>query len=346
MRARGLLVACLLTFSTLCAVGPPARADPACTNVSRERRMSNAGIGLTQSLGLPSGKYAVPLKPPTQLVVMLHGYGNDSCSWRNHLRRAVAHGAAAFAMDYTGQHPRTNRGWRVLEGANDSIKATKYFLRRYPSIKEVFVFGISMGGNTSGMLVAHPEARRGRNGKPLFDYWVVLEGVHNLAQEYATFSQVSAEFREDVEQEAGGPPWEVPDRYRHLSNVVRADEMAYLKGAVLVHGADDLLVQYNQSRDMAKQLRRVGVPTELYTVAGRGDGESGTTISGLAVGSIPPASALRYESPFAGHAWEGSDTHLVNRLGLDQLWKVMAGKIIGPYREVVVHGEGLRVPAP
>ena len=307
--------------------------------------MSDAGIHLTQSLGLASGKYAVPRKPPTQLVVMMHGYGNDSCAWRNHLRQAVEHGAAAFAMDYTGQNPKTDRGWRVEEGAKDSIKATKYFLRAYPTIKQVFVFGISMGGNASGLLVADPQARR-PNGRPLFDYWIAVEGVHDLIQEYATFSQASAPFREDVEQEAGGPPEAVPDRYVHLTNIARASEMAYLKGAILVHGTDDLLVQPNQSRDMARELRRVGVPTELFSVVGRGDGEAGTTITGFAVGSVPGGDGLGYESPVAGHGWEGSDTQLVIRVGFEQLWKVMAGKIIGPYREVIVDGEGLRVPVP
>ncbi|MGH2760829.1 MAG: alpha/beta hydrolase family protein, partial [Actinomycetota bacterium] len=214
---------------------------------------------------------------------------------------------------------------------------------RFPSVKEVFALGISMGGNASGMLVAHPRARR-PDGKPLVDALVAVEGVHNLVQEYATFSQVSAEFREDVEQEAGGAPHEVPDRYLHLTNLARVEEMAYLRSAILVHGVDDLLVQANQSRDMSKQLRRVGVPTELYTVVGRGDGEAGTTITGLAVDSA--ASDTGYESPIAGHGWEGSSSHLVIRLGFEQLWKVMRGKRVGPYREVIVHGEGLRVPLP
>ncbi|MGH2758233.1 MAG: alpha/beta fold hydrolase, partial [Actinomycetota bacterium] len=130
--------------------------------------MSNEGVRLTQSLGLPSGKYALPHGRPRQLVLLLHGYGNDSCSWRDHLRAVAARGAVAIAMDYTGQDPKTNRGWRVLEGAEDSIAAARYFLRRFPSVKEVFALGISMGGNASGMLVAHPRARR-PDGKPLVD---------------------------------------------------------------------------------------------------------------------------------------------------------------------------------
>lgn len=341
MRVR-LLLAVVLVATSL-GTGT-AQADPACRNVPAGRRMSDRGIGLTQRLGLASGKYALPPnRTPRQLVVLLHGYGNDACAWRNHLRAVAEHGAVGIAMDYTGQNPKTNRGWRVLEGAEDSIKATKYFLRRFPSIKETFVMGISMGGNAAGMVVASPNARR-PNGKPLFDDLVAVEGVHNLIQEYQAFRNVSAEFAEDVEQEAGGTFEEVPDRYVELTNLARVSEMSYLHSAVLVHGIDDILVAYSQSRDMASALRREGVPTELFTVVGRGDGESGSTITGTAVDTA--AADNDYESPIAGHGWEGSDTQLVIRIGFEQLWKVMAGKIVGPYRETIVHGEGLRVPLP
>jgi acetyl esterase/lipase len=341
MRVRLLLVVVLVTAT----LGTETTyADPACTNVPADRRMSDRGIASTRKLGLASGKYALPAnRAPRQLVVLMHGYGNDACSWRNHLRAVARHGAIGVAMDYTGQNPRTNRGWRVLEGAEDSIKATRYLMRRYPSIKEVFVFGISMGGNAAGMAVASPNARR-PNGSPLFDHLVAVEGVHNLIQEYQAFRNVSAEFAEDVEQEAGGTFEEVPDRYVELTNLARAPEMGYLRSATLVHGVDDILVAYSQSRDMAAALRREGVATELFTVVGRGDGESGSTITGTAVDMA--AADNDYESPVAGHGWEGSDTQLVIRIGFEQLWKVMAGKIVGPYRETIVHGEGLRAPVP
>jgi len=345
MPARLVLVVLLLA-TTLGRTGT-AVADPACANVPRDRQMSSAGISLTQKLGLASGKYALPrTSAPRQLVVLMHGHGNDACAWRNHLRAVARHGAIGVAMDYSKQDPKTNRGWRVIEGAEDSIKAAKHFMRRFPSIKQVYAFGISMGANTAGMAVASPDARRA-DGSPLFDHLVAVEGVHDLIQEYQAFRHVSAEFAEDVEAEAGGTFEEVPDRYVHLTNLARVQEMAYLRSAVLVHGVDDLLVAYSQSRDMAKALRAMSVPTELFTVVGRGDGESGTTVSSQAGTPLFDAVGLEtYESPVAGHGWEGSDSHLVIRLGFEQLWKVMNGKVVGPYRETVVHGEGLRLPAP
>lgn len=353
MRGR-ILLSTVLLAGVLALPGAQATADPACTNVPAGREMSDDGIRLTQDLGLASGKWAAPQTPaPTQLVVLMHGYGNDSCAWRNHLRAVAAHGAIGVAMDYTGQDPATNRGWRVLEGAQDSIAAAKLFMERYPSIRQVFVLGISMGGNASGMAVASPDAKRA-DGSPLFDYWVGVEGVHNLIEEYLIARAVSpvnatgANATQDIQQEAGGPIEAGVEPYVHLTNVARAREMTGLKGAVLVHGVDDGTVPSNQSREMAAALRGVGVPTELYSVAGRGDGEAGSTGTGIAASPVYDGvfGAGRYQSPTAGHGWEGSDTQLVIRTGFQQLWALMAGKRPGPYREFVVHGERLTVEIP
>ena len=116
----------------------------------RLQEMNDNGIGLTRSLGLAAGRYAVPVTTaPTQLVVFFHGHGNDSCAFRRHLQNITARGAVAVAMDYTGQRqtPSENYGWVVRGGSADSIAATKYFLKKYPSIKQVFAF-TQCGGYT------------------------------------------------------------------------------------------------------------------------------------------------------------------------------------------------------
>src|SRR5687767_14240130 len=176
--------------------GKAEQLETACAQSSDERlhAMGDDGIGLTSALGLPAGRYVLPAtSTPTQLVVMFHGNHNDSCSWRNHLRRAAERGAVAVAMDYTGQRREgdiENYGWFVREGAADSIAAAKYFLERYPSITQVFAFGVSMGGNASGMAVASPDAVRA-DGTPLFDYWVDVEGANNLIEEYLIIRAVA-----------------------------------------------------------------------------------------------------------------------------------------------------------
>ncbi len=299
----------------------------------RLRLMSDEGIGLASLLGLASGRYALPANAaPTQLVLMFHGHGNDSCSWRKHLQSVAAKGAVAISMDYTGQvqTPIENYGWCVRAGAADSIAAAKYFMARYPSIRQVFNFSVSMGGNVGGYAVAAAEAKRA-DGSPLFDYWVVMEGVHDLTQEYgiarsiASANEGAAIAVAEIETENGGTLEEKPEAYAEITNYQRAADMATLKGAVLVHANDDGLVPVVQSRQMWSALNAEGVPSHLYTVGGKGDDEAGTTFTAIPLGPLFGGLGQSYESPLAGHGWEGSDTHVVMKTGFEQLYALMAG---------------------
>lgn len=300
----------------------------------RLAQMTDAGIGLTSDLGLAAGRYALPQDAdPTTLVVMFHGHGNDTCSWRAHLQQAAARGAVAVAMDYTGQRqsPWENYGWFVREGAADSIAAAQYFMNEYPSITKVIAFGISMGGNTSGLAVSSPAAIRS-GGAPLFDYWVDVEGVNNLIEEYliargiAPVNAGGAEATREIEEEVGGPIETSPTGYADLTNVLQAPKMTGLKGAVIVNGLDDGLVPTDQSPQMTAALTAAGVPAHQVTVLLRGNAESGTTGTAIAAAPIFKAAGLgTYQSPFAGHGWEGSDTQLVIKSGFDQLWSLMSG---------------------
>jgi acetyl esterase/lipase len=322
------------------SAGAPSEAPCSAFSDERLQAMSDAGIRYTSQLGLANGRYALPDTPaPTQLVVMFHGNHNNSCSWRNHLRRAAQeYGAVAVAMDYTGQETRgeiENYGWFMRAGAADSIAAARYFLERYPSITQVFAMGISMGANAAGVAIASPDAVR-PDGSPLFDYWVAVEGVHNLIEEYLIVRAVAPVVpaggvaQQEMEEENGGTLEEVPDRYVEITNVMRAQDMSYLKGAVMVHAIDDGLVPTTQSREMTVALNAAGVPTHLYTVGGKGDGEAGTTATAILMDPLLGAAGQEYESPFAGHGWEGSDTQLVTRTGFEQLYALMRGATVTP----------------
>lgn len=288
-----------------------------CSQRTDERigAMSDAGIGLTSELGLPPGRYALPATAePTQLVVFFHGHQNDSCSWRNHLRKVADRGAIGVAMNYSGQTDKVvepfgfveNWGWFVRSGAADSIAAARYFMDRYPSIAEVFNFGASMGGNVSGYAAYSPEAVRADCSK-LWDWWVVTEGVHNLTEEYTGIRSVAQQSadpglqaaaqqaQQEIEEENGGTLEEQGDRYAEVTNALHAMELDYLKGVVLVHGTADTTVPFDQSRQMTDNLRAAGVPAFLF--------------------AITPSD----------HAWEGSDTELVMTVGLDELFRLMAG---------------------
>jgi pimeloyl-ACP methyl ester carboxylesterase len=292
-------------------------AEIPCSARSDERiaAMSDAGIGLTSALGLPPGRYALPENPePSQLVVFFHGHQNDSCSWRDHLRGAAAQGAIAVAMNYTGQTDKDvppwgfveNWGWFVRSGAADSIAAARYFLEQYPSITTVFNFGASMGGNVSGYAAYSAGAVRA-DCSPLWDWWIVTEGVHNLSEEYTgtravaqqstdpDLQKAGAQAQQEIEEENDGTIEEVPQRYDEITNVLHAASLTALKGVVLTHGSNDSIVPFDQSQQMTQNLRASGIPAHFYLVTN------------------------------SGHVWEGDGNAVVMKKGLEELYRLMAG---------------------
>ena len=333
-----LRVAIITASVVVLGAGNAAAAELSCSypdprSDERLSAMTDDGIGLTSALGLPDGRFALPgTATPTQLVVMFHGHGNDSCSWRKHLQDAAARGAVAFAMDYVDRRPGVqNYGWFMRRAAADSIQVARYFLAAYPSITQVFAMGISMGGNASGLAMAS-HATRLDGETPLFDYWVDVEGVNNLTEEYGVIRAVApgsadaALAQQEIEEENGGTLEEMPDNYAELTNVSRAPEMSTLRGAVVVNGVDDGLVTTDQSPQMAAALNAVGVPTHLYTFLLRGAPDPDTTAS-----CIPFSSAGQpCPSLFAGHGWEGSESQVVIATGFAQLWALMGGATVEP----------------
>jgi hypothetical protein len=331
----------------------PATAAEASRSVRNCTDRSDTAVPTQSRLGL-SGLYALPARTPTQLTVFAHGYGKTATGfWGGHLRDAAKHGAVGVAMDYRGIGVAPgNRGWNVSAGAADSIAAAQYFLRLCPTIQQVFLLGVSMGGNASGLAVAAGAKRP--DGTPLFDYWIDIEGATNVTETYleasalAPANEYAAGAQADIEQEMGGTLAEAPDRYREESVVNRGADIAAsgIKGVVLVHGFDDGLVPFNQSREMEAVLAANGIPTDFFAIGTRGDGEAGTTATGYAGGPVGDGVGQPYESPFAGHGAEESTTQLVIKTGFEQLWGLMAGTAtIGPHREFLVDGDtGISLP--
>ncbi len=301
-----------------------------------------------------SGLYALPAQTPTQLVVFGHGHQNSSASWVTHLEEAANRGAVAVAPDYRGtgpaQAPIPYYGWPAKAGAEDLVTVAQYFLKHCPTIKQVYLLGVSMGGNMSGLALANKPLRG--NGTPLFDYWVDVEGVNNLTEEsllargVAPVNAGGAVAQAEIEKETGGSIESVPTEYTGRSNVARVQDIAAsgVKGAVLVQAVEDGLVPYNQSLEMTTALRANGVPTDLYSVARRDPsqtdpGHEQTTILGIVPGMGPM-------DPLAGHGWEGSNTHIVIRTGLERLWALMDADTARPSNANFVVDSGLgTVPA-
>lgn len=311
--------------------GEIVQEHPRCTGNPDDVQVLDLMVNNSVTWGL----YAFPPRPPKGIVVFAHGYGHTAHSWRRHLA-AVArrNDVVTVAMNYRGQidYPGTplprSRGWQVAEGAEDSIAAAQLLERACPAAKTIVMYGVSMGGNTAGLAVA-AQAKR-RNGSPLFDYLVDVEGAMNVTETYfeaRALARTGNEFAnnavEDIEREMGGPFEEKRDIYLARTVVNRVGDIAEsgVKGVVVIHGVADGLVGYNQSPEFVTMLRRHGVPVDFFTAVTRGEkSEAGTTLDGYVTGNVPG-----YSSPFAGHASEASETHIVGMAGFERLALLLQG---------------------
>lgn len=280
------------------------------------------------------GIYALPPQRPKGIVVFGHGYGHTAESWRAHVSRvAKESGVVAVAMNYRGQHdswatnPPTSRGWRVQEGAEDSVQAAQLFQRACPTASTVVMYGVSMGGNTAGLAVAQ-QAKRS-NGKPLFDYLFDIEGVTNVTETYLEARALASSGNTyaknavaDIEEAFGGKFEDRRDVYLNRTVVNRVPDIAAsgVKGVVVVHAVGDGLAGYNQSPELVTLLRNKRIPVDFFTAVTRGDGEAGTTLDGYVTGNVPG-----WPSPLAGHASETSTTHIVGAAGFERLKALFKG---------------------
>jgi acetyl esterase/lipase len=341
------LIACVLLGSTLPALAapktiPPGQAKKMCSDRLDEVKTLTVPVGEETA----TGRYALPDAPPTTLVVFAHGYSHHSESWIEHMRKAAAdHGVLAVAMDYRGTYEQENedgsvtvRGWFVKEGAEDMIAATQMFQSLCPSIDQTVLFGVSMGGNASGLALARAAEEKAPDGGSLFDYWFDVEGAVNVVETYAGASVLAPanEFatfaKADIEDEMNGTPADDPEGYADLAVVSHIDEIAAsgVQGIAVIHALEDGLVPYNQAREMVAELVPTQIPLEVYTVGGKGDGESGTTLSGYTPFK---------DSPFAGHASEKSETHIIMITAFDRMWKLVDdGTGFSSYTENFIDG--------
>jgi acetyl esterase/lipase len=337
-------------LAVLLAADPAAAAAPVtskvrCTGDPAAVKRLDVAVAGEQAWGL----YALPKSKPKGLVAFFHGYTHTAQSWAEHIRRTAANdGVIALAMNYRGQidlppYPGTtlprSRGWQVSEGAADSIAAAKLFDRTCPGLPSIVAYGVSMGGNASGLAVAARATRS--TGAPLFDQWFDIEGAVNVIEIYtgaralaATGNVFAAQATEDIERQMGGTPEQQPEAYTTRTVVRRAEDIkaSGVMGVTLVHGADDGLVPYSQSREMQARLLALSVPTDMITVGTRGEAsEPGTTLTG----SFGPPG---YQSPFAGHADEASTTHIVGNAGFERLSAYFGAGETPHCREFVVDG--------
>lgn len=340
------LAALVAAVPTL-AKGPKARPKMHCSDGRDEAIPFAISVKSEEA----TGRYALPRGAPKGLVVFAHGYGHTSASWAEHMKRtSKGLDVISVAMDYRGIEilPDSDgdglpgsRGWNVSKGAEDSVAAAQLFYDSCPMLRNrtFVIMGVSMGGNSSGLAVA---------SGPLFDYWIDVEGAVNMTETYlsaraiAPVNAFAKQAQLDIEKETGGPIEKYPEEFRKRTVVARTGDIkaSGIKGVVMIHGLDDGLVPYNQSRELDALLTAEGVPTEMVTISRRSqESERETTVTGYVMDHLyPPIARKEWISPFAGHASEKSTTHIVMVTAFEWLTKLFEGHIPSGNNQHLVDG--------
>lgn len=333
-----------------------APADPTCTDSND----AAAQMAVTVDKQKASGWVALPPGKPKGIIAFTHGYGHTGLSWVHHLRWAAHElGVVALAMDYRGAKvspPKKDgdlpsaRGWNVSAGAADTLAATRAYEGCAPAGMNV-LFGVSMGGNTSGLVLAEAPQRANGQG-PLYDYWFNIEGAVNVVETYLSArllalsgNATAVNAVEDITAEMGGPIEAVPEEYQRRAVVSRVDEIAAsgVKGVVMVHGLDDGLVPYNQSRELLAGLDATGLPAQMFTVGRRtAESEKDTSLTSYLMNNYDK----NYISPVAGHASEKSFVHIVMKTAFERLVAAYEGEVPECRTEHFIDAESPAAPAP
>ena len=296
--------------------GPVQAATPFTTCTSSSQA--------TKPLSLPvrgqtaTGLYALPSSAPRGIVVVGHGHTGDAASVAGLVRQiATTDDVVALAMDYRGTNLKTLFGWRVIEGAQDSIAATQMFDAFCPggdALHQCGILGISMGGNPCR---AWPYVSSGAtarsDGQPLFDYWFDVSGRHqrgrdlrrrfskpiSLAPVSALSSTGSDGHGRKCRPEFGGTPLTNPLAYLANSPVARTAAMkaSGLKGVFYPAWGHRRRGDLGHERPKwPPPLALAGIPTDLSIVgvqaapAPRPVSRWTATSSAIAPGYVSPLS--------------------------------------------------------
>lgn len=305
------------------------------TDASAVQAAAPPTAGKTE-LGSPSGLLGyIEGSTPTKLVVFCHGLGQTvEDAWIEHVRRTVTPDVVVVTTNY-----RDNLQFPILRGAHDTIAATLMAKTRFPSVETVYLLGVSMGGAVSGTAIAE-SVHVSADGQGLYDYWVNVEGLVNQFEAWFLASAALPSVANNLAEDSGGTPAEVPEEYARRSPLFRAADLAAtrLRAVAMVYAFNDGLVTYNQGREMAAAQLGAAIPTQVFNVLrhaeGQDAGTTGTGFFGSLLGTGDPNDAVG----LAGHGFEGDPNHPVIRTGFEQLALMLSGEYdeTTPYRETVV----------
>ncbi len=281
-------------------------------------------LGLAEDPSAPiTGLVATPqsLTADPDMVLFAHGYGHDTSSWLGHIERIASHGVVAAVINYSD-----NDGFPVAWGAQDLATAQRCLDDQIGGDGRRILFGVSLGGATSGVAVAETPL--------LWDTWFAIEPVTALYETWAAASAAApgipfaAKARDDIERDAGRDGdgacgfHACPDAFLRRSAVHRIDDMTGLQEVFIVHAAYDGLVPYDQGVQLAIGLQQAGIPTHFTTVLrGEEGSEQDTTVPSHALGQ---ENAVDQAHGLSGHGSEANEDQAVMATALEQLEQFLA----------------------
>jgi hypothetical protein len=244
-------------FAVRAAVAVPAWPSWDRTPTALRRTVSRATVPSFGWVAWPLGRR------PRALVVLGHpccGVWADSEDRTRYLVQRT--GAVVVQMDNHGSVQ-----FSPDVGAQDMAAAIHVLRTAVPSIRTVLAIGASMGGESTGLLLAHHPG--------LVDDWVDVVGVDDLAHSYALSHDGSALGQHIgglVLDATGGPPDSRPARFADLSPARHVAEIAlgakprkgsYLRHVYVFHGAGDAIAPVGDAISLARALSGAGVPASL-----------------------------------------------------------------------------------
>ncbi len=171
-------------------------------------------------------------------------------------------GFAWFSISYRLATDMTRFGVAI----NDVQSAVRY-VRSHAAEYNIDPDKIALIGESAGGQLAAMAALRGR-GDTAVRAVVALYTPSDLVELVKNSNYIPARIRNSI----NGTPWEslILAGLTQLSPIdnVRRDMPPFL----FIHGTDDSLVPFEQSRDMCDRMKRAGASCELYPVVGGGHG--------------------------------------------------------------------------
>jgi acetyl esterase len=218
------------------------------------------GISLRMDASIPEGTTKAPA------VIIVHGggwvRGNREIDVAPLFKPLSDAGFAWFSIDYRFATDVLHFGVAI-----DDVEQAVRFVKSHAAEFHIDPERIALVGESAGGQLAAMAALRADTGDSVKAV-VALYAPTDLVSLVKSSDYIPARIRDSVR----GTPWEglILAGLAQLSpiNRVRRDMPPFL----FIHGTDDPLVPFSQSREMCSRMRQAGATCELFPVEGAGHG--------------------------------------------------------------------------